>query len=135
MPVLLVPADLPPGGFASPGLSAAEPESVRVREAVEQLIGVRHTYCRVGHDARSMIFSPDGSIGEGRDQMELRWELHELDGRLLLDIWSVSKITCRLELAKDGVWRGRWESFEQMPVEVYPEQRVRTVPQKPGIFS
>jgi hypothetical protein len=59
--------------------------------------------------------------GEWRDQMELRWELHEPGGRLLLDIWSSSEITCRLELAKDGVWRGKWESFEQMPVEVYPE--------------
>jgi len=121
MPVLLVPADLPAGGFAIPGLSAAEPESGRVREAFEQLTGTRHKYCRVGYDARLMVFKPDGSIGEGRDQMELRWELHELGDRMLLDIWSSSEITCRLELAKDGVWRGKWESFEQMPVEVYPE--------------
>ena len=114
MPVLLVPADPPSGSFTGA-------QSGRVREAVEQLIGARHKYCRVGYDARSMVFSPDGSIGEGRDQMEQRWELHELGGRLLLEIWSVSEITCRLELAKDGVWRGKWERFEQMPVEVYPE--------------
>jgi len=114
MPVLLVPADMPPGGFAGA-------ESGRVGEAIEQLIAARHKYCRVGYDARSMVFTPNGTIGEGRGQMELRWELHEVDGRLLLDIWSVSEITCRLELAKDGVWRGKWVSFEQMPVEVYPE--------------
>jgi hypothetical protein len=118
MPVLLVAADLPPAGSAD--LSAEALESGLVREAVEKLTGARHEYCRVGYDVRPMVFRPDGSIGEGGDQMELRWELHELGGKLLLDIWSLSELTCRLEFAKDGVWRGRWERFEQMPIEIYP---------------
>jgi hypothetical protein len=120
MMVLLVPANSPPGGFAG-GLSLAEADSDRLKEAVEQLTGVRHRYTRVGYDARSMGFRPDGAIGEGRDLMELRWEVHELDGRLLLDIWSSSEMTCRLERARDGVWRGKWERFEQMNIEVCPE--------------
>jgi hypothetical protein len=120
MPILLIPPD-PPTDFAPRGLSDPEPESGRVREALKQLTRVRHKYCRVGFDTRPMVFSPGGSIGEGRDQMELRWELHELGDSLLLDIWSLSEITCRLELAKDGVWRGKWENFERMPIEVYPE--------------
>jgi hypothetical protein len=98
-----------------------EPESIRVREAVEKLTGTRHKYCRVGYDTRTIEFRPDGSIGEGGDRMELRWEVHELGGRLLLDIWSESEITCRLDLANDDVWRGKWENFERMAVEVYPE--------------
>jgi hypothetical protein len=114
MTVLLYPADAPPGGLDGAG-------SGRVRDAVAQLTGPRHKYCRVGHDARIMEFKPDGSIGEGREQMELRWELHELGDRMWLDIWSASELTCRLERADDGVWRGKWERFEQMPVEVYPE--------------
>ena len=121
MPVLLVPADLPRGNLAANGFSAGEAGSDRFREAVARLTGVPHKYMRVDYDARLMVFSPDGSIGEGRDQMELKWELHELGGRLWLDIWSSSEITCRLELAADGVWRGKWENFEQMNIEVYPE--------------
>jgi hypothetical protein len=121
MVVRLVPADLPLGTSSGTALSLVEPESIRVREAVEQLTGTRHKYCRVGFDARPMVFRPDGCIGEGQDRMELRWEVHELDGRLLLDIWSETEITCRLDLANDGVWRGKWENFERMAVEVYPE--------------
>jgi hypothetical protein len=122
MTVLLVPADPLPRGFGTPGLTAADLDSGRLREAIEHLTAVPHKYCRVGFDARLMVFLPDGSIGQGRDQMELRWELHEIADRLLLDIWSSSEITCRLELAKDGVWRGKWESFEQMPIEVDPQR-------------
>ncbi len=114
MPVRLIPADLP---------STTEPESVRMRDAIRVLTRAPHRYSRVGYDSRVMIFQPDGSIGQGRDRMELRWELHELGDRLLLDIWSSSEITCRLDLGADGVWRGRWASFEQMNVEVHPESR------------
>ena len=112
MPVRLIPADLP---------STTEPESVRMGDAIRVLTGAPHRYCRVGYDSRTLIFQPDGSIGQGRDRMELRWELHELGDRLLLDIWSSSEITCRLSLDADGVWRGSWTSFERMNVEVHPE--------------
>ena len=113
MTVLLLPAGVLPASWES--------ESSPIGVALKQLTAVRHQYHRVGYDARPMVFRPDGRIGEGRDEMELRWELHELGGRLLLDIWSSSEITCRLELEEDGVWRGKWERFEQMNIEVSPD--------------
>jgi hypothetical protein len=86
---------------------------------IDRLTSGRYLYRRTGYDARSMEFRRDGSIGAGGARMEAQWRIHRLEDGIFLDIGSTSELTCRLKL--DGeVWRGRWENFERMPVEVYP---------------
>jgi hypothetical protein len=93
----------------------------RVALAVDRLTRTRHLYRRTGYDARPMAFRPDGSIGAGSDRLETQWRIHEWEGNVFLDIGNAARLTCRLTLTDCGVWRGRWENFEQMPVEVYPQ--------------
>jgi Stealth protein CR2, conserved region 2/Mannosyltransferase putative/Stealth protein CR3, conserved region 3/Stealth protein CR4, conserved region 4 len=91
-----------------------------VRETIERLTGAKHLYRRMGYDARPMEFRSDGGIGAGGERLEKIWRIHRRDGDMLLDIGHAGGLTCRLKLDEGGVWRGRWENFEQMPVEVYP---------------
>ena len=98
-----------------------------MREAIDRLTAESHLYRRTGYDARPMEFRPDRSIGAGSGKLEARWQMHRLDGDLFLDIGGSSGLTCRLMLRDGGVWRGRWQNFEQMPVEVYPQPDMRRV--------
>ncbi len=68
-----------------------------------------------------MEFQPNGCIGAGSARLESEWGIRQLDGDLYLDIRSASETTCCLKLEEGGIWRGRWDRFEQMPVEVYPQ--------------
>jgi len=90
-------------------------------EAVDRLIATRHLYRRVGYDARPMEFLPNGRIGAGSAQLESEWRIHQLHGGVYLDIRSAAESTCCLKLEEGGIWRGRCERFERMPVEVYPQ--------------
>ena len=92
-----------------------------MNRAVHQLTATLHFYRRLGHDARPMEFQPNGFIGLGSARLESEWRIQELDGDIYLDIRSAAESTCRLKLEEDGIWRGRWQRFEQMPVEVYPQ--------------
>jgi hypothetical protein len=107
-------ASLPDSGSASAADS-------RTAEAFDRLTATRHLYRRLGYDARPMEFRPDGSIGLGSARLESEWRVYELHGDLYLEIRSAAELTCCLKLEEGGIWRGRWERFEQMPVEVYPQ--------------
>ena len=95
-----------------------EPDEIN---AAGSLIGKRWTYERVGYDRRRMTFCPNGSIGRGAAGMELFWDIRRINGVLSLDIQSQDSLTCRLTRGPDGVWRGRWENFERMPIEICRE--------------
>ena len=92
-------------------------------EAVDRLTSTPHLYRRAGFDTRPMEFLPNGDIGAGRERLETHWRVHHHEGQnaeVLLDIGTEAGRTCRLKLGDGGIWRGRWESFGRMPVEVYP---------------
>ncbi len=106
-----------------------------VTEAVGRLTGTPHLYRRAGFDTRPMEFLSNGEIGTGRGGLETQWRVYRNDGRqngasqndgsqidgdVLLEIGTEAGLTCRLKLGDGGIWRGRWESFGRMPVEVYP---------------
>jgi hypothetical protein len=101
----------------------ASGRSRRVLQAADRLIKSSYEYARIGHDRRLMEFKSDGTIGQGSAGMERTWDLFEENGGLVLEIQSPSEVTCRLKLHPDGVWRGRWECFEKMLIEVSPHTR------------
>ena len=118
-------------GSHEPGVGAAgetasryEAGARRVTEARDLLTGMRHLYRRAGYDARPMEFRPDGRIGAGSDRLEMQWRVYESASDVFLEIGNAAAVTCRLILGEGGVWRGRWERFEQMPVEVYPQPHI-----------
>lgn len=77
------------------------------------------TYRRVGHDERPMAFAPDGTISEGAAGLERRWAVFMCDGRPLLVVTNgAGVVTFTAEPDRFGDWRGRWASYEQMPVEL-----------------
>ena len=63
---------------------------------------------------------PGGTIGDGRSEWEESWRLDEESGNRVLTIGGRVGDTCRLARGADGVWRGRWLQYEQMPVELMP---------------
>jgi len=93
-----------------------------VTEAARQLCNRKWLYCRVGYDQRSMSFRPDGTVGDGAAALERFWNIQELTEpyRIVLDIQSQECRTCRLILSLDGIWEGRWDEHERMPVELVP---------------
>jgi len=82
----------------------------------------RHfNYVRVGHDERPVELLEGGAVGQGRARCEDQWTVREeLDGQLTLVISGRGRTTCRLKPSADGIWRGRWISFEKMPIELIP---------------
>jgi len=93
-----------------------------VMDTARQLCSQQWLYRRVGYDERGMSFRPDGTVGEGTAALERFWDIKELwePHRLVLDIQSQESRTCRLMLGLDGVWEGRWDDHERMPVELAP---------------
>ena len=77
-------------------------------------------YERVSSDQRMIEFLPDGRIGRGNDLNERRWQFRERAGAKVLDILGDRLHTCRLEQDSAGTWRGNWEHYEHMPVELTP---------------
>jgi len=75
-------------------------------------------YERVSSDQRMLEFLPDGSIGHGASRNERQWQLREHAGQPVLDIIGDQLPTCLLTESAPGVWRGNWQFFEQMPVEL-----------------
>lgn len=121
MPVVVRLESASPGRAVTAGAAnAGGGNPARTQAAVEQLTAARHFYRRKGHDARPMEFLADGVIGEGSARLETQWLIHERQGEILLDIGNEAGLTCRLQLGEGGIWRGYWEIFERMPVEVYP---------------
>ena len=87
------------------------------REQMNQLVGRRFEYVRVGYDRRQLVLDRKGLIGEGGADCEGFWWISDPELVIAGDDLSV---TCRLREDGDGVWRGRWVAFEQMPVELIP---------------
>lgn len=88
-----------------------------------ELAATEYDYHRVGHDRRRMTFSKDGRVGEGAAGCEALWDLERSEGKVLLAIYSMTGRTCLLEKDGEGVWRGHWEVYERMPVELTPTGR------------
>jgi len=99
----------------NPG-SKSEPET----GIAEQLVGTKFRYRRIGYDERAIRFLPEGFVGEGAARCEVFWNLRRTQGELHLEISSHDEVTCRLSRHPDGIWRGRWENYEKMPVELVP---------------
>ena len=77
-------------------------------------------YVRRATDERTLQLLGDGRVGEGAAAAERVWRLvRDQDGPVLL-LEGDYGVICRLRLGDDGVWRGRWLQFEQMPIELIP---------------
>lgn len=90
------------------------------RAASMGLIHMRYSYHRINHDVRSMTFQPDGKIGDGAGTCELFWDLRFFEGAMWMDMYSATEKTCSLKRYPDEVWRGRWDHYEQMEIELIP---------------
>src|SRR5262249_6512062 len=101
-------------GRVSPPPRATRP----ARTAAEITAIARFRYIRRATDERDLELRPDQTIGQGAAAAERSWHLeHDADGAALLLSGDFGPI-CRLRLDDDGVWRGRWLQFEQMPIEL-----------------
>lgn len=86
-----------------------------------------YTYRRVGHDERPMTLRLDGTIGEGAAGCERTWSLsREVPHKL--SIYGDYSLTCELVEGDDGVWRGRWDDHERMPIELARSNGVKPEP-------
>jgi hypothetical protein len=83
-------------------------------------------YVRRGADERPLHLLADGRIGAGAAAAERRWYLEpglsgaQPSGDATLILAGDYGIIARLRHDTDGVWRGTWLQFEQMPVELIP---------------
>ncbi len=96
----------------------------RERAAAELIIGTRFQYKRVGHDQRAMTFHGSGFVGEGAAGCEVLWDVKQQGGDVVLEISSEKELTCRLIQNERGVWIGRWERHERMPIELVPLPKI-----------
>lgn len=90
------------------------------RAAAEKIISTRFNYHRIGHDQRPMSFQANGVVGEGAAGCETFWDVKQENGHAVLEISSEKELTCRFKQDDDGVWKGRWETNEQMPIHLEP---------------
>ena len=90
------------------------------RKIAAHMTGGKWLYERVGYDVRTMTFLPNGRIGTGSAKLERFWNLHAVNGTTCMNIIADQQVTCRLKLEHDQVWRGSWERFERMPIELKP---------------
>jgi hypothetical protein len=90
------------------------------RSAAEHLCTSPWLYRRVGHDERTLTFRPTGRIGEGAADRERYWDLRAVGDRLFVEIFAHHDKTLAAEWTPEGIWRGRWVVYEQMPVEFVP---------------
>ena len=90
------------------------------RAAAANLCARPWLYCRIGHDERALTFHPSGLIGEGANDRERLWDLRAVGDRIFVEIFAHHEKTLAAEWSHDGIWRGRWVAYEQMPVELLP---------------
>lgn len=104
-----------------------EPGTEREKEAFQDVVNTeRFVYHRVGYDSRVMQFLPDQAIGEGAAAMERTWRVEEkADGTVALGLFGDAGLICDLTKGADGVWRGRWNRFEMMLIELVPTVKAR----------
>jgi len=77
-------------------------------------------YRRVGHGERSMVLGADHTITRGAAGCERWWFIDSEQGIPHLLIVGDHGRTCALTQRPDGIWRGQWLLFEQMPIELIP---------------
>lgn len=66
-----------------------------------------------------MTFRRDGLVGEGAADCEIFWDLDcDAPGPRLL-VFGSDQLTFAAN-KKGDVWRGRWERFERMEIELAP---------------
>ena len=88
-----------------------------IDSALQEFCGV-YSYDRVGHDLREMELLPDGSIAKGRADCEERWTVRFNGSIPQIAISGRKGLICICSQASDGVFRGRWTKYEQMPIEL-----------------
>jgi hypothetical protein len=109
------------GNFSLCGVARFSTKMVRTSRELtiaEELVDREFLYDRVGYDSRPMSFLMDGRIGKGAAGCEIFWDLKEENEKMTLIISGEQEITCQLVQDEEGVWNGRWERFEQMPVRL-----------------
>ena len=89
-------------------------------KVVSLLEGGSFLYRRVGYDERVVTFEKGGSIKLGAADCERRWEVHDMNGRIVLTVCGENRPTFHASEGADGVWRGEWLFAERMPVELVP---------------
>ncbi len=90
------------------------------RKIATHLTSEKWLYERIGYDVRTMVFLPNGRIGEGSAKLEKFWNVRAADGAASINIIADRQVTCRLKVEQNQIWRGRWERYECMPVELKP---------------
>jgi len=104
--------ELVPDGFVKAQVAAGTKHASLVT-------GKRFVYIRVGHDKRVISLSDNGQIKEGKADLENVWEMREVDGKPTLLIGpSKNDFICSLIKDRDGVWRGKWNKHEKMPIHL-----------------
>ena len=103
-------------GWASPPPRPSRP----VRTEAEIVAARRFRYVRRATDERIVELLADHTIGTGAAPAERTWHLEPGTSGPLLVVSGDYGEMCRLRLDDDGVWRGRWLQFEQMPIELIP---------------
>ena len=84
-----------------------------------------YDYCRVGWEARQMIFLEDGTIGLGAAGREVLWDVFCNGTTAYLLIGSIKELTCVLKRPERGIWKGKWLVDQQMPILLTPQKRIR----------
>lgn len=90
------------------------------RRAYADIVSTRFfRYALKGHGERVLELLPDFRIARGAALMEKGWMLEEdKDGEAVLSILNDNGPTCFLRRDIDQTWRGRWLSYDRMPVEL-----------------
>ncbi len=106
------------------GLRRWQPEKRPPEEhaAALELVTTRFEYHRVGHDRRPMTFNSDGEIAEGAAGNEIFWDVRRQEKGMQLEVFSDRARTFALIRDDDGIWRGQWDVYECMPIELIPTE-------------
>ena len=92
-----------------------------VNEAKQIVLQRKYQYMRVGYDRRNVELLEGGRVGAGQAACEKYWYLTTHPNRgVLLSFFGRNKVTCRLRPGENGIWKGRWQMAEGMPVELIP---------------
>lgn len=100
------------------------------RKAFEAIVSIKtFNYVLVGFGQKKVELMHDfviGSIGfiqtSSPKLMEWRWGLDmDPSGEVLLIIYHATGPSCLLKKSKEGVWRGTWLAYNQMPVVLSPD--------------
>lgn len=99
------------------------PDSPDARRAWDAVVATeRFLYHRIGHDRRILRLCADQAI-EGAGALEVSWHVRTRE-QVELCICAARSVTCALTERPDGVWVGRWEQYERMPIELVPIAQV-----------